>query len=390
MAAPRPAEAEGAASPAGATLSDSLLSPPPKQQQSWSAQLLAALHIVLPTALGNALEYLPVCTGIIFIGHLHDAKLALDAVALARAAFNLVAMAPGFGAISPLRTLCPQAVGAGKPALCGLYLQRALLAMIAFALPAVALLVHLEPLLGLAGQPADAARLARPYALWLLPQYVGVVGMSAIQRIFQALGYNWANFGITALVCAVAPLLQQQLVARCGYLGAAWAASAYNLLYLVLQVPYLCYKGHSQLFVPQRAVLGRAGLLAYWRLMWPGFLMVVSEWWVIEALVFLSGLLHSPSTTLAAFAIINNLQTLALMAWIGLAVAAATLTGKAIGAGAVREAQRAAAVVLVLGMSLALTLVLPLAALRKPLASAYSSVDSVDELTASLLLVACR
>ena len=77
-----------------------------------------------------------------------------------------------------------------------------------------------------------------------------------------------------------------------------------------LQVPYLCYKGHAYLFVPRKAVLDRTGLGAYWHLMWPGFMMVVSEWWVLEALVFLSGALKQPSTTLAAFAIVSNLQAL--------------------------------------------------------------------------------
>ena len=68
-------------------------------------------------ALGNVAEYLPVCTGIALVGHLPGAGTAadLDALALARCYFNIVCMAPGFGYISALRTVCPQAVGAGSP-----------------------------------------------------------------------------------------------------------------------------------------------------------------------------------------------------------------------------------------------------------------------------------
>ena len=235
-----PAQADSSASAAGSLLSDALLSErgASKPPEPCCSRLREALHIILPTALGNALEYLPVCTGIAFIGHLEGAETALDGVALARAAFNLIAMAPGFGVISPLRTLCPQAVGAGRPELCSLYLQRALLAALLCTAPAAAALSHVESLLLLARQPTTAARLARPYALRLLPQLAGVVGMSAIQRVYQAFGYNWANLAITALVCGVAPLIQRLLIQQYGYLGAADAASAYNLLYPCLQVPY--------------------------------------------------------------------------------------------------------------------------------------------------------
>lgn len=77
------------------------------------------VSIIAPIAFGNALEYLPVTFGLAMVGHqpgLSEEELALqvDAMMLARAYFNLVAMAPGFGVITPLRTLCPQAVGAGR------------------------------------------------------------------------------------------------------------------------------------------------------------------------------------------------------------------------------------------------------------------------------------
>ena len=100
------------------------------------------LNIVLPTALGNFAEYFPVVTGIAIVGHLSaDDADELDALSLARAFFNIVAMAPGFGYISALRTLCPQAVGAGQPRLCALYLQRSFLFVLLGSLPIVPLLV---------------------------------------------------------------------------------------------------------------------------------------------------------------------------------------------------------------------------------------------------------
>ena len=100
---------------------------------------------------------------------------------LARAYFNLVAMAPGFGIITPLRTLCPQAVGAGRTEHLPLYLQRALLLILLVSIPSGCLLLMSERVLLLAGQDPELARLAQPYAIRLLPQYFGCVGMSAVQ-----------------------------------------------------------------------------------------------------------------------------------------------------------------------------------------------------------------
>ena len=164
--------------------------------------------IVLPTAFGNALEYLPVTFGLSMVGHqpgLTEEQIALevDAMMLARAYFNLVAMAPGFGIITPLRTLCPQAVGAGREQHLPIYLQRALLLVLLGAVPATCLLLQSERILLLVGQPPELARLAQPYCVRLIPQYFGCVGMSAIQRVYQALGLNWAN-----TLSAAVPLIQ--------------------------------------------------------------------------------------------------------------------------------------------------------------------------------------
>ena len=95
--------------------------------------------IAAPTAIGNAFEYLPVEFGLAIVGHLDEGRHALDVVSLARAWFNLTALAPSFGLLAGLRTLCPQAVGGERPELCALYIRRALLCVLVGALPALGL-----------------------------------------------------------------------------------------------------------------------------------------------------------------------------------------------------------------------------------------------------------
>ena len=154
--------------------------------------VLRVCNIVFPTALGNGLEYLPVLIGISFVGH-QCTREELDALALGRTYFNVVAMAPGFGLITALRTLMPQAIGAGQPQLCALYLQRALLLILLWSTVVLAMAFHTERVLVLIGQPAAAARLAQPYVLGLIPQYFGCVGMSAVQRFYQASAPRWPS-----------------------------------------------------------------------------------------------------------------------------------------------------------------------------------------------------
>lgn len=358
--------------------------------------LASAANIIVPTAMGNAVEFLPVCFAIAFVGHQpHLPEHALDtelaAMALARSYFNTVAMAVGFGLITPLRTLCPQAVGAGKPQQCALALQRALLAVCIGALPAIPLLCSADRVLRWLGQRAEVAELARQYSVRLIPQYFGCVGMSVLQRIFQAHGHNWANFAICAAVCVAAPAIQALLVwrLRLGFLGAAWAASAYNMLYIVLQVPTLHALGHAGVLRPQplRAVFDSSGVRAYARLAAPGFVMCTLEWWVVEVVVVLSGVLHHPLVATSTMSVAGAVQSLGMMAWIGCAVGSANLVGTAIGAGDLPRARRGALAVLTIAVALGGTLGVGLALLRQPLSRVFTQSAGIDALTARLLPV---
>lgn len=353
------------------------------------ADVRLIMNIVLPTAIGNAMEYLPVCVGMSLVGHGGDghAALELDALALARAYFNMVAYSPGFGIISALRTLCPQAVGADRPQLCALYLQRAFFFIVlgfGFVFP---MLYFSDRILLWTGQPPELCGMARLYVLRMIPQYFGCVGMSAIQRIFQAHNWNYANLAIVAIIFAASPGIQWLLIKTLGFgwLGAAWSGGVINALYPLLQVPYLVRRGHGYLFKPQLKSLSCSGLGEYVRLMLPGFLMTCMEWWVLEAVVLLSGRLHHAKTTVGAFTISSQVQSLALMAWIGLAVAASSLVGQRIGAGDMQGARRAAKVTTIAGLCLSALVGAAVATLAAPIAATFTTSKDIQALTTKLL-----
>ena len=363
-----------------------------QSSSKWLRDLVNVCNIALPTAIGNGLEYLPVLIGIGMVGHSETAQADLEALGLARTFFNIVAAAPGFGLISALRTLCPQAVGAGQPRLCALYLQRALLLVVAWGLVVVVCALYTDKILILVGQPVLASQAARPYVLRMIPTYFGVVGMSAIQRVYQAHNANYANLLIVVCVFGTAPALQWLFIKHLnwGVLGAAWASSCYNNVYFMLQVPHLMYVGRGYLFVPRAASLSRRGMYEYCRLMVPGFLMCCIEWWVLEALVFLAGRLREPNVTIPSFVITGQVQSLGLMAWIGLAVAASSLVGQRIGAGDVEGAKRAAILTPLVGSALGAAVSTGVAFGAPHIAAAFAQDPAIDQLTARLLLlVAC-
>lgn len=117
----------------------------------------------------------------------------------------------------------------------------------------------------------------------------------------------------------------------------------------------------------------------------PGFLMTCMEWWVLEAVVLLSGRLHHARVTVGAFTISSQVQSLALMGWIGLAVAASSLVGQRVGAGDLRGARRAAAVTTIAGLGLSALTCGAVASLAAPIAAAFTTSKDIEALTTKLL-----
>ena len=125
-----------------------------------------------------------------------------------------------------------------------------------------------------------------PWPILLLPEPTCLRAPTALQRR-QPLTQpdSCPPCTVCAVVCLAAPAIQWLLILHLGhgYLGAAVAASAYNVAYLFFQLPHLTYIGYGSHFSPRAEAVRWPGLRDYLRLMLPGrsvacFLMACLVW----------------------------------------------------------------------------------------------------------------
>ena len=95
-------------------------------------------------------------------------------------------MALGQGMITPLRTLCPQAVGANKRELNAVYIQRAAFTVLVTSIPSVALQLNASNILVWMGQ-SEIAEAAQTVSLCLFPSSFFIVGFFILQRVMMVL-----------------------------------------------------------------------------------------------------------------------------------------------------------------------------------------------------------
>jgi MATE family multidrug resistance protein len=269
--------------------------------------------------------------------------------------------------------------------------QRGFAISVGLMVPSVAILVPIGPILSLLGQPPEIVPLAAGYAHisipGLLPFYCWVVLRLTLQAmgrlrpiVATVIAVNLFNLVADwVLVFGAGPIPQL------GPLGSAWASTiARTLLFVILLVvdrwdlwPLLRFDREAFRLQP---------LLRTVRLGVPiGFQLQLE----IVAFTVIALLMGGMGTTvMAAHQVAINLASLTFMVPLGVAQATAVRVGNAIGAGNSDGARRAASSGLLLGAGfMALTAVLFIG-LPGGLARAYTSVDEVRFLAATLIPIA--
>lgn len=352
-------------------------------------ELSAATRLAAPVAL--------VQLGIMLMGVVDTMMLGrVSAEALAAGALgNIVSVLLlifGGGVLAALDPLVAQADGAGDTAAVSAHLQRGAVLALALAIPFGLLLWEVSPVLRLVGQPeaviGDAAAYARGI-IWGLPAYflfvafrqtlqaMSIVRPTAVAivagNLINVVG-NWTlifgHFGFPAL----------------GVAGSAYSTSLSRWAMFI----WLLWAARGALAVYWQGLTREAAdLKRHLRLLRIGLPIGFHQ--SIEILFFATLALlvgRMGVVPLAGHQIAINLASLSFMVPLGIAGAAATRVGNAIGRQDMPGARRAAAICLFLGAGTMLAFAVLFALIPEPLARLYTHDREVIAMTALLLPIA--
>lgn len=355
------------------------------------AEARALWALAWPVLLTTLLEFIPTQVSLVFVGHLDGSRVHLDGAALAVMIYNVLALSLCLGVTNALDTLCSQAVGAGRPELMGLYLQRALLAVGLLMLPLVAVQLQAEHVLLALGQPADVSASAGEYVRFLLPALPLSVLYDALRRPLLAQGVTRPMLYIAAAGSSVVAATAYVLVgpvAGVGYKGAALAVSVGAATSVALMMAYLLLSGRLPVFWRgfEREAVSLAGMRRFWALALPSVGSLITEWWSFEVLAIYAGSLPDSDTALAANAILFQVTSTTFGVYFGFSAASSVRVGSALGDGDAAAARMSSRVALGMAACAATVLGTALAAAHRHVAIIFTSDEEVGRLVSRAVL----
>lgn len=324
-----------------------------------------------------------------FAGHL--GRMELSVAVLATSILNVTGFAALAGLASAMETLCGQAYGAGSYRMVGVVLQRALLVCFCAMVSLLPVWLYVEPLLRAIGQEAELSRLAARYVMLSVPSVFFSGIAECLKRYLMAQGVVMPTALVSFVSTLMAPAVNWSLIHRAGFGldGAAYANDVTFLITALLLTLYVSWY-HFQ-------VQGRlddtwqgwswecfSGWGTYLRIALPSSIMVCMEWWVVEVVIILAGLLPEPSLSVSVTGICINVMSLVYMLSFGLSGAASTRVGNALGGGRPRAARRTAYASGVLSLAATLVSAACILTLSHDVAHLFTGDVAVRKATAAL------
>jgi MATE family multidrug resistance protein len=352
-------------------------------------ELAAVLRLALPVVLSQLGVMLMGVVDTVMLGH--DSAEALAAGALGHIVSVSLLML-GTGILAALDPLVSQAHGAGDRAAVAGHFCRGLVLASLLAIPFTAAHFYLRPVFTAFGEPAEVIAGADAYVRALASGVLPFLLVAALRQTLQAM--SLVRPALVAVVAGnVVNLVGNWLLIfghagfpRLGITGSALStAIARWLMLLVLAVashrhwrPLLTARRRDLMaLVPYRLLL-RLGL--------PIGIHGVLELFLFAVIALLVGKLGVAQ--LAGHQIAINLASLSFMVPLGIAGAAATRVGNAVGRGDAAGAQRAAGVCYALGVGVMLVFAFLFAAFPHVLPALYSRDPAVIAAAAALIPIA--
>ncbi|CAG97981.1 MATE family efflux transporter [Kluyveromyces lactis] len=242
------------------------------------------------------------------------------------------------GIATCLDTVCPQAYGAGKYNMVGLYFQRGVAISFLFAVPVIAFWYNSEYVLSFLVEDADVVHIAAVYLRIMILSLPGYIIFECGKKYLQAQG-DFVTGQNILFVCAPLNILLNYLFVlkyKFGYIGSPISmVLSYTLMGLTI-VAYICrqiYFGNSSCWHP---ITGNfSAIFKNWgpliALALPGLIMIEAEFFAFEIITVLSA--KFGTEVLAAQSIVATLQTFFFQLPFSCSVAASNRIAYHIGSG---------------------------------------------------------
>lgn len=323
-------------------------------------------------------------------------RVGVEALAAASIgnAFLYGTLLVGQGLVLGMDPVVAQAHGAGDGKAAGLALQRGLVVSVGVWIGTALLLLATEPLLVLLGQDPVLAADAGRYIDVQIPTLFAFFAYMALRSYLQ--GREVVRPALLAMLVANVANAVLNWVLVFGHLGApalglvgSGLATAISRVVLLgsLAGIVLGARLHEGAWTPwSRAALDRRALLGMLALGFPIGMQMGLEVWAFSAATLLAGTLGA--NAVAAHTVTLNMAAFSFMMPLGVAQGACTRVGNLLGAGAPRDADRAAWVAIALGAFVMACWAIVFVAFREVLPRLYTADAAVVALSASILPIA--
>ncbi|KAH6956417.1 mate-domain-containing protein [Fusarium avenaceum] len=346
----------------------------------------------LPLIATYLLQYSFTVITTIVAGRLGAEELAASSLALTT--MNIIGFTIFEGMATALDTLCAQAYGSGRYTGVGMHIQRMLVFMAVVMLPvgAIWLCSHwILPLL------VPQETLALKAASFLRVSLVGLPGYAffeAGKRFLQAQGEFGPGMMVLIICAPVNAFLSWYFAVKLdmGLDGAAFGQALANNLRPALLLLYVMFIGKKSHRCWGGWDARAAFAVSEWgpmvRLSIASTAVNAAEWLAFEILMISTS--YIDTRHLAAQTVLNTVSIVTWHVPFSISVAVTTRFGHLVGAGALKEARRAAILYSVVFVVVGIFDGAFLFLLRRPLANMFSDDTTVRDLaTGSMLAVAC-
>jgi len=361
----------------------------PTTRRRLRAELHAVVTLAAPVVMVQLGMMLMSTLDTMMLGRVSAEALAAGALG-ASVSFGLT-MLP-MGVLMALDPLVAQAWGARDLRGVATHLKRGLVSALALSFPVAAIMIDMRPVLRFLGQQPEVIGPASAYLSAMIPGVPAFLLFVVVRQSLQAMSV------VRSAVLAIAISNAFNVLANYGLIfghfglprlevvgsGLATSLSRWSMLLLLVALEGKCFRA----LWPARRLrsLRLAGYRQMLSLGLPIGVQISLEMWLFMAVALMMGQLGTRE--LAAHQIALNLAALSFMVPLGVAGAAATRVGNAIGRRDMPAARRSAGVCLAVGGGVMSVSALAFALVSQALARLYTDTAAVAVLAAALLPIA--